>query len=105
MLLVNFSKVSKDYAGNPIFDEVDLEVLEGERIGLVGENGSGKSTLLRLMSGADTPTEGTVTRRRNLTVGYLSQEEDTSQGHKTVFEVVGEVSPEAAGLATKLREL
>jgi ATP-binding cassette subfamily F protein 3 len=105
MLLVNFSKVSKDYAGNPIFDEVDLEILEGERIGLVGENGSGKSTLLRLMAGDDTPTEGAVTRRRNLTIGYLSQEEDTSQGHKTVFEVVGEVSPEAAGLATRLREL
>jgi ATP-binding cassette subfamily F protein 3 len=105
MLLVNFSEVSKDYAGNPIFDEVDLEILDGERIGLVGENGSGKSTLLRLMSGDDTPTEGTVTRRRNLTVGYLSQEEDASQGHKTVFEVVGEVSPEAAGLATRLREL
>ena len=37
MLLVQFSKVSKDYAGNPVFDEVDLEILEGERIGLVGE--------------------------------------------------------------------
>ncbi len=41
MLLAQFSKVSKDYGSNPVFDDVDLEILEGERVGLVGENGSG----------------------------------------------------------------
>src|SRR5437763_7158236 len=105
MLLVNFSNVSKEYAGNMVFDEIDLEILEGERIGLVGENGSGKSTLLKLVAGLDTPTEGTVSRRRNLTVGYLSQEADPLQAHKTVFEAVGEVSPEASALAAKLHQL
>src|SRR5436309_14860458 len=105
MLLVNFSKVSKDYGGNRVFDEIDLEVLEGERIGLVGENGSGKSTLLRLMAGLDTPTEGVISRRRNMTLGYLSQEVDPAQVHKTVYEAVAEVSPEAAAIAARLREL
>src|SRR5947207_1168855 len=105
MLLVQFAKVSKDYAGNPVFDEVDLEILEGDRIGLVGENGSGKSTLLKLVAGLDTPTEGTVSRRRNLTVGYLAQEADPLQAHKSVFEAVGEVSPEASSLAARLHEL
>jgi len=88
MLLVNFSKVSKDYGSNPVFDEIDLEILEGERIGLVGENGSGKSTLFKLLAGLDTPTEGVISRRRNLTIGYLSQEIDPAQHSKTVFEVV-----------------
>ena len=78
MLLVQFSKVSKDYAGNPVFDEVDLEIIEGERIGLVGENGGGKSTLFKLITGVEQPTEGSVTRRRNLTIGYLTQEADPS---------------------------
>jgi len=105
MLLVNFNKVSKDYAGNPVFDEVDLEILEGERIGLVGENGGGKSTLLRLVAGLDTPTEGAVTRRRNLTVGYLHQEADPSQSDKTVFEAVGGMSPEVTRLSATLRDL
>ena len=105
MLLVNLSKVSKDYAGNPVFDEVDLEILDGERIGLVGENGSGKSTLLKLIASLDTPTEGTVSRRRNTTIGYLSQESDPAQGHKTVFEAVAEVSPDAAHLSARLRHL
>ena len=105
MLLVDFSKVSKDYAGNRVFDEIDLEILEGERIGLVGENGSGKSTLMRLIAGLDTPTEGVVSRRRNMTMGYLLQEVDPAQVHKSVYEAVAEVSPEAAGLGARLREL
>lgn len=105
MLLVNFSKVSKDYGGNPVFDEVDLEILEGERIGLVGENGGGKSTLMRLIAGIDTPSEGTVSRRRNLTLGYLRQEADPLQSTRTIYEAVSEVSPEATGLSARLREL
>jgi ATP-binding cassette subfamily F protein 3 len=105
MLLVQFSKVSKDYAGNPVLDEVDLEILEGERIGLVGENGGGKSTLFKLIAGVEQPTEGSVTRRRNLTTGYLTQEADPLQSGKTVFEAVAEISPEATALASRLHAL
>ncbi|MDQ6695340.1 MAG: ATP-binding cassette domain-containing protein [Chloroflexota bacterium] len=105
MLLLNFSKVSKEYGGNLIFDEIDLEVLEGERIGLVGENGGGKSTLMRLMAGVDSPTDGAVTRRRNLTVGYLLQEADPLQSGKGIMEAVIGISPKAAKLQTRLHEL
>ena len=105
MLLVQFAGVSKDYAGNPVLDEVDLEILEGDRIGLVGENGGGKSTLLKLIAGLETPTEGTVSRKRNLTVGYLHQEADPAQAQKTVFQAVGEVSPEATELSARLHHL
>jgi ATP-binding cassette, subfamily F, member 3 len=105
MLLATFSKVSKDYGGNPVFDEVDLEILEGERIGLVGENGSGKSTLLKLLAGLDTPTEGVISRRRNLTIGYLAQEVDPLQYAKTIFAAVSETSTELGMLAETLREL
>src|SRR3989442_10170399 len=90
MIVISLSKVSKDYGGNPIFDEIDFEIIEGERIGLVGENGSGKSTLFKLIAGLDTPTEGVISRRRNSTVGYLSQEVDPEQSHKTIFEAVAE---------------
>src|SRR5579863_1927314 len=105
MLLVNFSKVCKDFGGNPVFDEIDLEILEGERIGLVGENGSGKSTLFKLLAGLDTPTEGVISRKRNLTIGYLSQETDPLQHSKTVFAAVSERSAEIGTLAETLRQL
>src|SRR5215469_16570176 len=98
MLLANFSKVSKDYGGNPVFREIDLEIIEGERIGLVGENGGGKSTLFKLLAGLEDPTSGVISRRRNLTIGYLSQEVDPEQSQKTVFEAVSEVTQELVDL-------
>ena len=105
MLLVNFSKVSKDYGGNPIFQDIDLEIIEGERIGLVGENGGGKSTLFKLIAGIEDPTNGVISRRRNLTIGYLWQEADPDQSHKTVFEAVSEVTQELVALPEMLSEL
>ncbi|MBV9230234.1 MAG: ABC-F family ATP-binding cassette domain-containing protein [Chloroflexi bacterium] len=105
MLLVNFSKVSKEFGGNPIFDEVDLEILEGERIGLVGENGSGKSTLFKLLADLEMPSKGVISRRRNLTIGYLTQEVDPLMQHKTIFEAVSEASPELVALPKLLSRL
>src|SRR5712672_3577204 len=105
MLLVNFSKVSKDYGGNPVFQDIDLEIIEGERIGLVGENGGGKSTLFKLIAGIEDPTNGVISRRRNLTIGYLWQEADPGQSHKTVFEAVSEVTQELVALPEMLSEL
>lgn len=105
MLLVNFSKVSKDFGGNSVFRDIDMEIMEDERIGLVGENGGGKSTLLRLIAGLDEPTSGVISRRRNLTLGYLRQEADPEQTHKTVFEAVSEVTQELGNLPDLLNEL
>src|SRR5437660_9647673 len=105
MLLANFSKVSKDFGGNPVFNEVDLEILEGERIGLVGENGSGKSTLFKLLAGLDTPTSGVISRKRNLTVGYLTQEVDPYLDNTTIFEAVSATSAELVELPEILSAL
>src|SRR5579863_1583516 len=105
MLILNVSKVSKDYGGNPVFNEINLEIIDGERIGLVGENGSGKSTLFKLLAGLDTPTSGIISRRRNLTIGYLTQEVDPQLDDKTIFEVVSETSPELVELPKILNRL
>jgi len=105
MLLVNFSKVCKDFGGNPIFQDVDLEILEDERIGLVGENGSGKSTLFKLLAGLEMPTQGTIARRRNLTIGYLTQEIDAEMHTQTIFEAVSKTSPELVTLQQLLHTL
>jgi ATP-binding cassette, subfamily F, member 3 len=105
MLQASFTKVSKDFGGNPILRGVDLEIIDGERIGLVGENGGGKSTLVRMLAGLEMPTSGTISRRRNLTIGYLTQEADPMQSHQTIFEIVSSASPELNGLPAKLSEL
>ena len=105
MLLVTLSKVAKDFGGNLIIHDVDMEIQDGERIGLIGENGSGKSTLFKLIVGLDEPTQGTIARRRNLTIGYLTQEVDPATHSQTIFEAVSATSPELVTLSHKLHEL
>src|SRR5256714_13387054 len=105
MLLVNLSKVSKHFGGNPVFWEINAEIMEGERIGLVGENGGGKSTLFKLLAGLEDPKRGTIARRRNLTFRYLSQGSDPGQSHKTPFEGVSEGTQGLGGLTEPLHEL
>ena len=105
MLIVTLSKVTKDFGGNLILHDVDMEIQEGERIGLVGENGSGKSTLFKLITGIESPTQGTIARRRNLTIGYLTQEVDPSTHSQTIFEAVSTTSPELVTLSATLQQL
>ncbi len=50
--------------------------MKGARLALVGPNGIGKTTLLRILMGQDEPSSGTVTRAKNMRIGYLSQEAD-----------------------------
>jgi lipoprotein-releasing system ATP-binding protein len=63
-VVIRASKLTKKYrSGNTdlvVFADLDLEVLRGERLALIGESGAGKSTLLYLLSGLDTPTSGTI---------------------------------------------
>ncbi|MEL0038739.1 MAG: ATP-binding cassette domain-containing protein, partial [Halieaceae bacterium] len=55
-----------------VLNNLDLEIQQGERIGLVGRNGAGKSTLLRIIGGIYPPAGGTVWRDPKKTVALLS---------------------------------
>jgi len=51
-----------------------LSIHQNDKIGLIGNNGSGKSTFLKALAGLIQPDIGTISRRRGLMIGYLSQE-------------------------------
>ncbi|MCB0208180.1 MAG: ABC-F family ATP-binding cassette domain-containing protein [Anaerolineae bacterium] len=74
MNLVTLQKVSKQYSERVLFNQVDLQINEGDRIGLIGINGSGKTTLLRLIAGLEPQDEGKVTVWGGVRVQYLAQE-------------------------------
>jgi len=68
-----------------ILDKASLSVHEADRIGLVGRNGAGKSTFLKIISGLQPPDSGEVAKKKNLIVGFLSQE-FTLDHYKNVYE-------------------
>lgn len=59
--------------GTTIIDDLNLTVLRGDKIGLIGENGTGKTTLVRLLLGDLEPASGTVRLGTNLQVAYFDQ--------------------------------
>ncbi len=75
------------YNEQVVLNQASLTICERDRIGMVGRNGSGKSTFLRILTGRQEPDSGTLTRRRDLVVGYLSQD-FTLDPQKNVYENV-----------------
>jgi ATP-binding cassette subfamily F protein 3 len=76
MSLITASSLSKSFGAEDLFANVSFSVAKGARLALVGPNGIGKTTLLRILIGQEEPSSGTVTRARNLRMGYLPQEAD-----------------------------
>ena len=76
MSLITVSSLSKSFGAEDLFSGVTFAVAKGARLALVGPNGIGKTTLLRILIGQEEPSGGTVTRAKNLRIGYLAQEAD-----------------------------
>ena len=74
MHYVSVEGLSKSYGVKPLFSNITFHIEEGDKIALVARNGSGKSTLLRILSGRDTPDNGTVWIHKDVTVALFEQE-------------------------------
>ncbi|HEY63166.1 MAG TPA: ABC-F family ATP-binding cassette domain-containing protein [Caldilineae bacterium] len=73
MSLLIARDLAKSYGALDVFQDVNVRIERGDRIGLVGPNGQGKTTLLKVLAGIEPPTTGEVMRARSLRVGYLPQ--------------------------------
>lgn len=67
--------LTKSFSTRPLFDGLTFDLRAGEKVGLIGPNGAGKSTLLRILTGREAPDAGSITSRRGVVVGYLSQDD------------------------------
>ena len=65
--------LSKGYGERNLFRDLDLQVIGGERIGLIGDNGTGKSTLIKLICGEEIPDAGKLRMGPTVKIGYLPQ--------------------------------
>ena len=73
MLEINILDVKKNFGFKNIFESFNLDVLSGDRIGIIGPNGSGKTTLFKLIMKQEIPDLGTISIRKEAKIGFLSQ--------------------------------
>ena len=74
-MVVEAENLSKNYGAKRVLENVRFSIERGDRVALVGVNGAGKSTLIRLLTGAESPTEGTVKMGHNVVAEYFAQDQ------------------------------
>src|SRR3984957_1057096 len=92
--LINVSGISKTFGIAPLFENITLNIGEGDRLGLIGPNGAGKSTLLEILTGLREPDTGNVALRKGTRLAYVTQDSQFPPG-LTVRQVVHRAMAEA----------
>ncbi len=80
----------KAFGDRPIVRDLDLDILPGDRLGIVGPNGAGKSTLLSLLAGTLSPDAGTIRRAPRVRAALLDQHRTGLDDDATLFENAGQ---------------
>ena len=92
--VVSCRNVTKHYGNIEVFNNMDMLVERGQKIGLVGHNGAGKSTLLKMLAGVESVSSGAIRMGSNIDRAYYAQHQlETLDPDDTVFESIQKVSP------------
>jgi ATP-binding cassette, subfamily F, member 3 len=97
--VVELAAAGVELGERPILVDVDLTVLRGERVGVVGDNGAGKSVLLRVLAGELEPTEGERKAGPSIRFGRLEQDRRPDDPKATPLELVRRAAPISEGEA------
>ncbi|MBP9854396.1 MAG: ATP-binding cassette domain-containing protein [Candidatus Omnitrophica bacterium] len=97
--------ISKSYGEKKVYENLDLEVIRGQKICLVGPNGAGKSTLLKMLAAAIPPDKGEIKLGHQVERGYFSQSRlDVLNPNRNAFEEVSSAAPQGVP-SVKVRSL
>jgi len=73
-IVLRAENIKKSFGGTPVLKGVNLTVMRGQRIGIVGKNGSGKSTFLKIIAGVEKPDSGEIKLGPSIKIGYFPQD-------------------------------
>ncbi len=107
MIAISINELSLSFGVTPILEKVSFSLEENDKLGIIGVNGSGKSTLFRLITGEQTPTEGSVYLSKGKTVGILTQDGafEELEGEETVLGRMYRAFPHLLEAEERLGEL
>src|SRR5262245_57501062 len=83
--MIRFINIRHIAGDRELYTGLNWHIKPGERIGLVGDNGTGKTTLLRMANGELEPTDGSLSFRKGIRIGFLKQEIHAASGEETVL--------------------
>jgi ATP-binding cassette, subfamily F, member 3 len=102
--MLNALNISKSFGEQVLFSNVTFNVGARDRIAVIGPNGSGKTTLFEILAGNVSPDSGSVTRRKDITIGYAKQE-ITPYSRSTLLNEVVNASSKLTGLSHRIQVL
>ncbi|GIP28008.1 ABC transporter ATP-binding protein [Paenibacillus sp. J23TS9] len=105
MNILKAKNLAKEFKGKTIFEKVDFEIYEGERLALFGVNGAGKTTLLKVLTGQLEPDRGTVERVLPLAQWGMMEQSSESLLSLTTLAAAGFDSGELYEVKQKLNQL
>lgn len=104
MIILQGNKIERSFSGDVLFDNINIQVDEKDRIALVGRNGAGKSTLLKILVGEEAPTSGEINTKRDLSLSYLAQD-SRFESENTIFDDVRSMESRLRKMEMQMAEL
>jgi ATP-binding cassette subfamily F protein 3 len=85
--MISLNNITFEFGGRALYREANWHIKPNERIGLIGMNGTGKSTLLRMIYGEYKPNEGSISKPKDLTIGFLNQDQLSFETESSILQV------------------
>lgn len=104
MIILQANKIERSFAGEVLFDNINLQVDERDRIALVGKNGAGKSTLLKILVGEEEPTSGEINKKKDISLSYLAQD-SRFESENTIYDEMLYVFDDLRQTEKQLRQM
>ena len=104
MIILQANKIERSFAGEVLFDNINLQVDERDRIALVGRNGAGKSTLLKILVGEEEPTSGEINKKKDISLSYLAQD-SRFESENTIYDEMLYVFDDLRQTEKQLRQM
>ncbi|SDP10537.1 ATP-binding cassette, subfamily F, member 3 [Streptococcus sp. NLAE-zl-C503] len=104
MIILQANKIERSFAGELLFDNINLQVDERDRIALVGKNGAGKSTLLKILVGEEEPTSGEINKKKDISLSYLAQD-SRFESENTIYDEMLHVFDDLRQTEKQLRQM
>jgi len=104
MAILNINNLKKEYGIETVLKDFSLNVNEGESVALIGPNGSGKTTIFQIITGREHYSDGTVSVRNDIEVGYLDQLPDF-KSELSIYQELEKVFAEVKQQIKKMKKL